>query len=432
MKPLRLLVVADSNNPDWSSVPLVSHYHSTALSHLNQVTLVTHESNRKGIEGKPHRYREVAFVSMPWLDALIDWIFVHVFKGDFGSQALTLTRVPFYLAFEFRVWRMFRKRLAAREFDAVLRLTPVSPAMPSLLSSRLRRLRVPFVVGPINGGLPWPPGFQQASRDREWIGRFRTLYRFLPYMRSTYRDAAAVLVGSSRTWDEQQAQRDRLFFIPENGILESSLAKVEPRPARQRLELLFVGRLVPLKACDIALEAAAPLIRDGRAQLTVVGTGREREALEALTDSLGIRHGVVFTGELKHAQVMEHFLRADALVFPSIRDFGGGVVFEALSSGCIPVVSNYGGPADIVTEDTGIKVPLIDAARTRDAFTQALERLHADPALRVRLSAAGQAYARGTLTWSGKARLTTSVLAWAAGLGPRPEGLVPPRLNEGG
>ena len=39
---------------------------------------------------------------------------------------------------------------------------------------------------------------------------------------------------------------------------------------------------------------------------------------------------------------------ADVFLFPTLRDNGAGVVFEALASGAVPVVVDFGGPGDIV------------------------------------------------------------------------------------
>ena len=73
---------------------------------------------------------------------------------------------------------------------------------------------------------------------------------------------AAIIAGSSQTYAEFAAYREKLFFVPENG-LSPSLLTGTPRNSRgeDKLELIFVGRLVPYKACDLALRAAAPLLQ---------------------------------------------------------------------------------------------------------------------------------------------------------------------------
>ena len=125
-----------------------------------------------------------------------------------------------------------------------------------------------------------------------------------------------------------------------------------------KLELIFVGGLVPCKACDLALRAAAPLLRNGLARFTVVGDGPERNRLEQLAKSLGIEKAVSFCGWVSHAEVLRRIRSADVMVFPSVRDFGAGVVFEALATGAVPVVADFGGPGDIVHPEVGYKVPL--------------------------------------------------------------------------
>ena len=69
-----------------------------------------------------------------------------------------LSTLPYY-QFEQLVWRRFAARIFAGEFDLVHRLTPVTPAQPSTLAAKVSAAGVPFVLGPINGGLPWPKGF---------------------------------------------------------------------------------------------------------------------------------------------------------------------------------------------------------------------------------------------------------------------------------
>jgi glycosyltransferase involved in cell wall biosynthesis len=117
------------------------------------------------------------------------------------------------------------------------------------------------------------------------------------------------------------------------------------------------------------------------------------------------------------------------LVFPSLREIGGGVVFEALGSGAVPVVADFGGPGDVVTPEVGYRIPLID----EDDFVQnvrsilnhlAEDRNHLE-ALRQR----GMKYARADLTWDGKARVMSEILLWATGRGAKPR-LEPPKRQD--
>ena len=138
------------------------------------------------------------------------------------TQVLTAFGYPFSLAFEWHAWRQLRRRILAGEFDVVLRLLPMTPVLPSPFAFFLRKGPIPFVIGPLNGGLPWPPGFSQLENQKEWVANLRNLYRYLPFARSTYRHAAAIIAASSQTYSEFAEYRDKLFFVPEPGI--SSLA----------------------------------------------------------------------------------------------------------------------------------------------------------------------------------------------------------------
>jgi glycosyltransferase involved in cell wall biosynthesis len=286
---------------------------------------------------------------------------------------------------------------------------------------------MPFVVGPINGGLPFVQGFSQAENQKEWVSGLRHLYRYLPFARSTYRHAAAIIAASSRTYAEFARYRDKLFFVPENGI-SPSLCSDGPCSTESdaKLELIFVGGLIPCKACDLGLRAAAPLLRNDLARFTVVGDGPERHRLEQLVKSLGIGKAVSFCGWVGHSEVLSRLRSADVMVFPSVRDFGAGVIFEALACGAVPVVADFGGPGDIVHPEVGYKVPLTNESEFVAQMETILTELAHDQKHLERLRQQGMAYAREHLTWDAKAQDTTKVLEWVLRRGPKPE-LAPPK-----
>jgi glycosyltransferase involved in cell wall biosynthesis len=275
--------------------------------------------------------------------------------------------------------------------------------------------------------LPWPPGFSQADNQKQWISGLRNFYRYLPFARSTYRHATAIMAGSSHTSAEFGAYRDKLFFVPENGISQSMCLNPKAAERNGKLELAFVGNLVPYKACDLGLRAAAGLLRGGAAHFTVVGDGPERSRLEELTRTLGIEEAVTFCGFVDHEEVLRRLRAADVLVFPSVREFGGGVVFEALAVGAVPVVADFGGPGDIVSPEIGCKVSLTNETDIVSRIEEILTALAQDRNLLDRLRQQGLVYARDRLTWDAKAESTTRVLNWALRRGPKPD-LPPPKM----
>jgi glycosyltransferase involved in cell wall biosynthesis len=365
---------------------------------------------------------------MPLLDRIYEWSLHWIFKDNFHSRALTPFLYPFSIAFEWYAWRRLRKQIIAGEFDVVMRLLPANPVLPSPFPYLLRNCSVPFVIGPINGGLPWPQGFSQAESQRSWIDSLRNLYRFLPFSRSTFRRAAAIIAGSSQTYAEFCANREKLFFIAENGV-NRSLCPDNPSRSQVngKLEFIFVGALVPYKACDLALRASASSLRNGLAHLTVVGDGPERNRLEQLASTLGIKESVSFSGMLSHAEAMERLRSADVMVYPSVREYGGAVVVEALAAGAVPCVADFGGPGDTVRPEVGFKVPLTNESEVVLRLERDLVELTHDRDLLERLRQRGMAYVRENLTWDAKAQSTTKVLNWVAGRGPKPD-FPPPRV----
>jgi len=185
--------------------------------------------------------------------------------------------------------------------------------------------------------------------------------------------------------------------------------------------------LVPRKACDLALRAAAPLLRSDLARFTVVGDGPERGHLEQLARSLGIEKAVLFCGWLSHAEVLKHLRSADVLLFPSLRDNGAGAVFEALGTGAVPVVADFGGPGDIVHPEVGYKVALTSENDIVAQMEKILTELDHNRDRLEQLRWQGMAYVRECLTWDAKAQAVTRVLNWAVSRGPKPD-LPPPKV----
>ena len=215
MRQLRILVLAPDANPDGVCGPLIGYLQAQALARIHKVTLVIRSSSETALRGMEGAIHSVDVIRLPLLDRIHAWCIDRIFRNNYYNQLLQAFTFWFSVAFECQAWRRMRARIKRGEFDVVLRLLPVSTVRPSPFAFFLRKGAVPFVIGPVNGGLPWPRGFRQAKMQHGWIAGLRPVYRFLPFARSTYRRAAAIIAGSSHTYAELIAHGEKLFFLPE-------------------------------------------------------------------------------------------------------------------------------------------------------------------------------------------------------------------------
>ena len=418
----RVLLVGEAANPEWASVPLVGYSHARALADVADVHLVTHLRNRAALlRAGLVEDRDFTALATDSVVRPLRWLSRRLGAGSgLGWTSVSAFSALSYYRFEDLLWRRFGERLRRGDFDIVHRLTPLSPVTPSLLAARCRRIGVPFILGPLNGGLPWPPGYDRVRlREREWFSYLRPAYKLLPRHRSTLTDAAAVIAGSRSTWSEIVGKcRDRCIYIPENAIDPVRFPPPKARRPSDRLRAVFLGRLVPYKGPDMLLEAAAPMIRDGKLRLTFIGDGPMRADLEQTVRSLGLQEAVTFSGWVDQREVHRHLDEADVLAFPSIREFGGAVALEGMASGAVPIVMDYGGPAELVTDECGYQIPM-------GARSEIIERLRAltlaicrDPAQLAPRREAGYRRVLASFTWAAKARQVLEIYRWV--LGGRP------------
>jgi len=143
------------------------------------------------------------------------------------------------------------------------------------------------------------------------------------------------------------------------------------------VRLLYVGRISREKDLDVLANAYRRLREEGLSvQLFVVGHGPYSQAFsETLPDA-------VFTGYLTGLELATAYASADVFAFPSTTDTFGNVIIEAQASGVPVVVSDSGGPKELVNDKTN---GLVTKSHDVEDFTRAIRALIVDPALRERM-----------------------------------------------
>src|SRR3954452_12036437 len=144
------------------------------------------------------------------------------------------------------------------------------------------------------------------------------------------------------------------------------------------VRLLYVGRISKEKDLDLLADAYRRLRKEGLpVRLFVVGHGPYSEALaKSLPDAF-------FTGYLRGTELARAYASADVFVFPSTTDTFGNVILEAQASGLPVVVSDSGGPKELVAHKAN---GLITRSHDVEDFTDAIRTLVTDQRLRERMA----------------------------------------------
>ena len=173
-----------------------------------------------------------------------------------------------------------RRLIADAGLEIVHQPMPVSPREPSLLYG----LTVPVVIGPMNGGMDFPPAFRaRSSRFESWaIAAGRAMTDVMNGLFPGKRQAAAILVANDHTRQVLPSGiRGRVIKLPENGVdlaVWKPIAPLQSPDSAAHTRFVFVGRLVGWKAVDLLLEAFKRASLRYPMSLLIIGDGSERQS----------------------------------------------------------------------------------------------------------------------------------------------------------
>lgn len=351
------------------------------------VHLVAHERTRAEVEaGFPGDLDRLHFSPDTFIERFL-WRTGKLLPAKIDEQTLTVLRQIQNQRFQRPI---VRQLIAEKGIQLVHEINPVSPRMVSLMYG----LGVPVVIGPLAGGMTYPPAFVNmdsfAGRLVEAVGR--AVSSFANWMIPGKRKAAALVVANDQAKAALPAGvTGKIFYIPDVGV-DLQVWNERGKIARGDNETRFVylGRLSDWKGLQFLIPAfKAVADKEPGARLDILGEGKERKSLEQMTRNLGLNERVKFIGWVSAEEGAKRLREADVLVLPSLREVGGIVLLEAMAVGLPVIATNWGGPAIHVTEQTGIRVEPVSSDGFVKGLTEAMLRLTASPELRQRMGKAG-------------------------------------------
>ena len=180
------------------------------------------------------------------------------------------------------------------------------------------------------------------------------------------------------------------------------LAKPKIGVSSDGFNIMFVGRIEPLKGIDTLIEAASILrhhhpeeMQD--AYFTIVGgdpwaenPAAEMARLQALQKELKVEDIVGFVGAKDQIELPTYYAAADVVVMPSHYESFGMVALESMAMGTPVIASEVGGLAHLVQDGvTGFHIP----PRSADALAHRLCDMLFNPQLREQLGSQAREHA---------------------------------------
>lgn len=280
----------------------------------------------------------------------------------FSNLAFRFERAvrPNYLEFYFRARRAIRAIVAQEHIDLGHQLMPRTVRHTPVFAN----LGIPYIVGPVHGGLQPPKVMAELSAKEEpWLAMLRHVdrlrRRFDPVLRRAFSQAERVLVSAP------YVQNIMPLDCVEKCDIVSGVA-IDPPSMKDRIDrhdgqvrLIFVGRIVPDKGIELLIRAMAEC-QPGSCVLSVFGKGPLREYCEKLSQELGVDKYVTWKGFVDRSLVLKAYEEHDVFVLPTVKEPAPSVVIEAMAAGLPVVCVDAGGPAYSVVSDCGLKIGLAD------------------------------------------------------------------------
>jgi glycosyltransferase involved in cell wall biosynthesis len=382
------------------------------LRNLNQdVHLVAHgRTAPEVLAAFPAASDRLHFAPETHLDRLI-WRAGSLLPGKIDAQTFTILR---HIYNQHLQKRIVRKLIKEKGIDIVHEINPVSPKQVSLMYG----LGVPVVIGPLAGGMTYPPAFSEMESTPERIveSAGRTLSQFLNVIYPGKRRAAGLIVANEQARDAlPNGTRGKIYFVPDVGVdlsVWSNSGAAAPR-TDSGVRFVFLGRLAAWKGVKFLLDAfSAVADQNPSAHLDILGDGEMLDALQEQSRVLNLTERVTFVGWVSAHDGASRLRAADVLVLPSLHEVGGIVILEAMAAGLPVIATDWGGPSQHVTDETGIRVK----PDSKDGFVKGLSdamlRLAADPDLRRKMGEAGKKRVAGNLyDWDSKTRRFLQIYA---------------------
>ncbi|MCG5061678.1 MAG: glycosyltransferase family 4 protein [Limnoraphis sp. WC205] len=406
LESMRVLMVVENISRKMGGEAGKSFYYLRLLRERNiEVRAVCHgrvrEELRQEFAEDPEQFRKIHFVDDTWYQVPV-WRIGKLFP--YRIQDLIFGQIIHSIT-QYHIRKLAKKLIKVHNMDLVFEPAPITPKGLSFIYN----MGVPVVIGPLSGGLEFPPAFQymDSKISRLSINISRSFSEILHQLIPGKIKASALIVANQQTTDAlPKACQGEIYQLIESGV---DLDLWPPRESRQSqpdqpVRFIYVGRLVDWKGVQFLIEAFQQVAhQNSNAVLELVGNGQLQQQLENRVQELGLQNQIRFHGWQPSAKVNQLLRECDVFVMPSLREAGGNAIMEAMAIGLPTIATNWAGPSYIVDSRSGILVDPSSPEEFTKGLAQAMIRLAESPQLRDQMGeAAKQRVREDYFDWDSK------------------------------
>lgn len=402
---MNVLISAYACEPEKGSEPGVGWNWVKQISRFYKVFVITRSNNKIKIEkvlfNDKNRNIKFFYFDLPKL-------FIFWKKGERGMY---LYYILWQLFIFFKAWSLKRKY----NINLYHNLTFGNVLLPNFIFIIFKY----YIWGPLGGGERVPKEFRKNIKHLDNIKEiFRDLILYLLKFNILFilncNKANIIIV---RTEDTARIiplkYRNKVKLLLETGVNKISLYDYKKdimHKNEDNILIISAGRLIHWKGFEFGIKAFYNAQKKFQnIYYYIVGNGSDLKRLKKITKELGIANKVSFLGMLPRSEVIEKMRKSDIFLYPSFKDAGAWVVFEAMQEGLPVITIDKGGMSEIINDECGIKIYPYSTKQVIDDLTKAIIKLSKSYELRTGMGARGKKRVEDVYLWSKKGEIIKDI-----------------------
>lgn len=374
MEKLKILISAYGCEPNKGSESGVGWNWVEIMARHYELWVITRKNNRVNIE----QFMPKELVNK-----------IHFMYYDLPDSIRRLKRKEKGLYWYYYLWhhgamKVIQSEMKNTKWDYAMHLSFGSIWLPTYLY----KLDIPFIWGPVGGGEAIPDyylkNWERKSKTIQLIRKKLIKLNKINFPLIRKCKKAELIIA--RTYDTAAAlpniAKEKTLVMLETAINDETLKKLDNKRVpmqRERVKILYTGRLIPLKAVDMAIEAIALSKYKEKIEFKIVGRGPVKEKLRKLVIERKLDRQVHFLGEVSREEVLDLLKSADMFLFPSLKEGGTWSLMEAMAAGLPSICLKTSGMSIITNDSSAIRITPQDVDATIEEIAKAIDLLISNP-----------------------------------------------------